>query len=209
MSIEATPSKSNRSLPLKIARHVVSVQNFGRENQTSTNHVVALSPKEFSASTPDQKEGREKGDSEVIGSPSTHLTFKIDQEDQGQGPGVPRMVPSFQAYLPWGLLVASCTHSFLKASHTHCVPTPPPPPEGPIIQLRIIRKWVLAEERSSLSVDSGCPILGGRGGLGLASDVQSSVDKDAPVYRHYFCSLPRSSVLWPVREPLFPLFFCF
>lgn len=182
------------------------------KNQTSTNHVVALSPppKEFSASTPDQKEGREKGDSEVIGSPSTHLTFKIDQEDQGQGPGVTQMEPSFQAYLPWGLLVASCTRSFLKASHTHCVSPPtPPPPEGPIIQLRIIRKWVLAEERSSLSVDAGCPILGGRRGLGLASAVQSSVDKDAPVYRHYFCSLPWSSILWPVRGPLFPLFFCF
>lgn len=62
MSIEATPSKSNRSLPLKIARHVVSVQNFGRENQTSTNHVVALSPQRilslYSRSEGGEREGR-------------------------------------------------------------------------------------------------------------------------------------------------------
>lgn len=128
MSIEATPSKSNRSLPLKIARHVVSVQNFGRENQTSTNHVVALSPKEFSASTPDQKEGREKGDSEVIGSPITHLTFKIDQEDQGQGPGIPRMVPSFQAYLGASWWHPAPIHSLRLPIHTVSPPHPTPTP---------------------------------------------------------------------------------
>lgn len=114
------------------------------------------------------------------------------------------MVPSFQAYLPWGFLVVSCTHSFLMTSHTQC---PHPHPEGPIVQLRIIWKWVLAEIIREVFTFCGCglPNVGrtGRSQNSIPAPPPRSkvqVDEDAPVSQCYFCSLPWSSILWPVRR---------